>query len=489
MLPATDLTTAELGGWVSALTRLEPSQDDAERIDRIRLLEEIKGACAAAQAAETVEFRSSQREQQEAAGVPTEEVGRGIRHQVALARRESPHRGGRLVGLAEALVGEMPHTYASLAAGRINEWRATLLVQATACLSREDRAAVDAELADRLDTLGDRALAQVARSAADRLDPQAAVQRASKAAAERRVTIRPVPDTMVSLTGLLPAADGVAAYTALAVAADLARARGDSRGRGQIMADLLLARLTGRDTAQAQPQTWSQRVAATTWSACDSEGATEDPEESRGQGARDVGLELQLVMTDQTLFGVGPDADEPAHLAGYGAVPAPVIRELIAAALERAGEGGDHSVWVRRLYTHPATGALVAMESTRREVPTGLGRFLRTRDRWCRTPWCGAPLRHLDHVVPVAEGGATSETNAQGLCEACNYAKEALGWRARPGPGGAGESVRITTPTGRTYFSAPPLPPGTPLSVSGRGRVRPLTALNPPRRHVVILPR
>jgi hypothetical protein len=44
------------------------------------------------------------------------------------------------------LVREMPYTYQALAQGRLNEWRATILVRETACLAVEDRAAVDREL-------------------------------------------------------------------------------------------------------------------------------------------------------------------------------------------------------------------------------------------------------------------------------------------------------------------------------------------------------
>ncbi len=57
-----------------------------------------------------------------------------------------PNRGSRLLGLAKALVMEMPRTLAALRSGQLNEWRATLLVKETACLSVEDRGAVDEEL-------------------------------------------------------------------------------------------------------------------------------------------------------------------------------------------------------------------------------------------------------------------------------------------------------------------------------------------------------
>lgn len=77
-------------------------------------------------------------------------------------------------------------------------------------------------------------------------------------------------------------------------------------------------------------------------------------------------------------------------------------------------------VWLTRLFTRPETGELIAMDSHARLFAAALGEFLDLRDRWCRTPWCGAPIRHHDHVVAHAAGGATSADNGQGLCAARN---------------------------------------------------------------------
>jgi hypothetical protein len=100
------------------------------------------------------------------------------------------------------------------------------------------------------------------------------------------------------------------------------------------------------------------------------------------------------------------------------------------------------------------------MDSRRRCFDGQLRQLVVFRDQTCRTSWCDAPVRHVDHVSRAAGGGHTSADNGQGLCEACNYAKESAGWRARRVPG-ARHPVELTTPTGHTYLSSAPDPPGT----------------------------
>ena len=84
--------------------------DGPGMIGQLRELEDLKSLAAARQAEITVAFDLSQRREQAAAGVPADELGAGVGAQVALARRESPARGGRLLGLSTALGTEMPHT-------------------------------------------------------------------------------------------------------------------------------------------------------------------------------------------------------------------------------------------------------------------------------------------------------------------------------------------------------------------------------------------
>ena len=160
-------------------------------------------------------------------------------------------------------------------------------------------------------------------------------------------------------------------------------------------------------------------------------------------------LEVQVVMTDRTLL---DDDPEPARVVGYGPVPAWLGRRLVREADE---------VWVRRLYLSPRRRHLAAMDSRRRRFAGKLRQFLVTRDDVCRTPWCDAPIRHVDHPVPVARGGLTSHHNGQGLCEQCNYVKEAPGWSATVD----GAEVTTTTPTGARHTTRPPPGPGIRVDI------------------------
>ena len=400
------------------LSAVDPMADESALIERIAELERIKSAAAAGQARAAAALDAARRTAEEAAGLPAAQRGRGVASEIALARRDSPVRGGRHLGFAKALVHEMPHTLAALESGMLSEWRATLIVRETACLDVEDRRSLDAELcadAGRLNGLGDARVAAAAKAIAYRLDPHAVVERAARAENDRTVTIRPAPDTMTYLTALLPVAQGVSVYAALRRAADT---RCDGRSRGQLMADTLVERVTGREATVPTP------------------------------------IAVNLVLSDETLLG---GDNTPADVCGYGPIPAAVARAMVCGAVADRRSRAT----LRRLYAHPRTGALVAMESRARLFPRGLAAFIELRDRRCRTPYCDAPIRHRDHAQPRAEGGPTTADNGLGLCERCNYTKEVPGWRVSTGIDEKHtHTAQFTTPTGKSYRSvAPPRAP------------------------------
>ena len=228
------------------------------------------------------------------------------------------------------------------------------------------------------------------------------------------------PDTMTYVTALLPVAQGVGVYAALKRAADTTF---DDRSRGQIMADTLVERVTGRPADQPEP------------------------------------VAVNLVISDDALLGGG---NTPAVVDGYGPIPAAVARGLVQGAVtdERS------KATLRRLYRRPNSRNLVAMESRSRCFPRGLARFIGLRDQTCRTPYCDAPIRHRDHAQPRNRGGPTSWVNGLGMCERCNYEKEAPGWRVVASDENGEHTAEFVTPTGARYRStAPPLPGPLPITV------------------------
>ena len=428
------------------------ADSDTDRISQVRLLETLTSAISGAQAQLTADFaHSRETELARTAGTSAHDTAhRDVAAQIALARRVNPTLGARFVGLAKVLTTEMPHLYGALRRGELDEYQATVIVAETATLSRADRAAVDTELAARFGTMTPRQARAAAARIGYRLDAEQAVRRAAKGFRDRRVTLRPAPDTMTYLTALLPAVDGVAIYAALTRHAASAAAAGDPRGKGALMADEFLARLL-------QPVAPAGVSAEGTVEIHSPDGNDSPDVESHLVPTADdlpgipagVDIEIQLVMTDRTLF----DGDsEAAILTGYGPIPAPLARRLVRVTDPRT------TAWVRRLYTDPDTGNLTRQDSRRRLFTPTDRKFLVARDQVCRTPWCGAPIQHADHTIPHAAGGRTRTDNGAGLCVSCNLTKEHPGWHSETAD--AGEVV-ITTPTGHTYPSRPPDPPGS----------------------------
>lgn len=161
---------------------------------------------------------------------------------------------------------------------------------------------------------------------------------------------------------------------------------------------------------------------------------------------------VSVVISDETLLA---GKNTPAVVNGYGPIPAAVARRLVDGAVTDKRS----RCTLRRLYRHPKSGALVAMESRSRCFPRGLAMFIGLRDQTCRTPYCDAPIRHRDHAQPHHRDGPTSADNGLGDCERCNYVKESPGWRVTAGSDETGlHTAQFVTPTGARYRStAPPL--------------------------------
>ncbi len=292
---------------------IDADASEAELRDVVERCERLKATAAAAQARATALWASRRRAAEAAAGVPARKRGRGLASEVALARRDAPVNGNQHLGFANALVHEMPHTLAALEAGVLTEWRATLIVKQSACLTVEDRRALDAEMCadpQALVGLGNARVEAKAAEIAARLDAAAVVERKNRAAQSAGVWTRCAPNGMVYLTALMPLSQGIGVYATLKREADVCA---DGRARGQVMTETLHERVTARSADQPAP------------------------------------VAVNLVMADTTLFG---EDDCPGWVAGYGPVPAVVARDLVSDALD-----SEAKATLRRLYRHPSQRA------------------------------------------------------------------------------------------------------------------------------------
>lgn len=402
------LATSDLHALVERLAIIDRPADDAEAIDQLEALERVKSAAAAAQA-------------WLAHGLVQHQHGRyddaSIGAQVGLARRESPHQGSRHLALAGALIRDLPETLLALTVGDISEARAVIIATELELLGPDDRRAADVQLFPVATELGDHQLREYARAVAMRLDDAAATRRQLQARADRRVTGRSLGDGTARITAVVNQEHFAAVIGALDSAASSARAAGDSRTHSQVKADTLVERVTGLDPVVPVP------------------------------------VRVDLVVDAEVLLG---ESSDPGHLMTQGGrvaggpLPASMVRLLVRQATRHG------RATLRRVFAVPGTGELVAMESRRRIFPAALGELISLRDgSRCRTPWCDAPIRHIDHVVPDREGGRTDFDNGQGLCERCNYVKEQPGW-VHWVDTSHGRSVGILTPSGHVHTSLPP---------------------------------
>jgi hypothetical protein len=300
----------------------------------------------------------------------------------------------------------------------LSERVAEAVVAETRHLEPDLRRKVDTRLqAAGIARMGFKTATACVRKTAYEADRAGYLQRGRTERRHRRVGVRPAPDTMAILTGYLPVEQGVACYAALRRHADGIVATGDSRTRDQIMADILVERLTGQTTAS------------------------------------DVNVELQLMMPLDSL--IKPNDPSAAVIPGYGPLPQELAWEILTTSRGLK--------WWRRLFTTSTgvkgrSGPIVGGDPTRRYFDGWLATLIKLRDQTCRDPFCDAPIRHIDHITRHVDGGPTTLTNGRGACARGNQAREMPGWCIKlidTGP----HTVHITTPTGHHYLSRAPDPP------------------------------
>lgn len=362
---------------------------------------------------------------------------RTVAAEMGAALRVSDRTVQRRMADAVWRVERFPLVWAAQGAGRLSAAHARVIAEAGEHL--DDAGARDqysSQMIEFAQTESSNRVARMARRTAERFQPRSIDERHEKARHGRRVWITDTADGMAQLGLIGPAA----------------------------LVHGVFDRLTRMATAVEE-----QRRSAATHDAADGAdagaGAGADAR-TRDQLRTDLALELLLAETP--LSHDTPDAllgrivgtvsitvpattlrgrdTAPAELDGSVAIDPHTARQLAGAA-----SGWD------RLFTHPVSGALLAVDRYR--PGADLKRLLRARDQRCRFPTCGhlATDSDIDHTRDAALGGATAHENLGHLCRRHHTLKHHSPWQVEQRPGGL---FAWTSPTGRTYIDRPP-PPNT----------------------------
>ncbi len=350
----------------------------------------------------------------------------------------------------------LPGTWAALAAGTLDEYRARVLAEVLAHTDPALARRMEARLLPDAARLTAGTLKKRALQLLLQLDPDAAGRRREQAQRRADVRVHPSPEEgMAALVADLPADTAAACHAVVDRLAAMLKADGDPRPIGQlrtqVIADLIL-------------RPWDESRPAVT-------------------------AHLQLIATLAALTGDSGQAGEVNGLP----ITAAHLRELLArldALGLRAPEGGSVTVAltdadgtlratgtidpVRRIAArgcphHPNSGTgdgtsqecgcavLDRPPATDAYTPTAAQQaFVRARDRSCRMSTCGQRVgkADADHLTPHTRGGATDCTNLCCLCRTHHrLTTHARGWHFRMDPDG---TLAVTTPSGITRTTHPP---------------------------------
>ena len=341
-------------------------------------------------------------------------VDEAEREDVSTALRLSAGTAQSRIDVARTLVNHLPNTCSALATGDISLAHANVIAKETAAAIRdglsdyqifevEQRAIAHAEF---------HTPAQVAnqvRTSLARIAPETFEDTVARARDTRRVSCYNDSDGMSTVVAILPAADAQVVMNAIE---SFIRIANDS------------------DQSKDLRTTDMKRADALTAIAAASLSASPVAPHRRP-------ISINVTIDLPTLLGL---AENPGQLAGYGAIPASVAREL-------ASDGK----W-KRFITDPQTGNLLDYGRESYEPPQALKDFLIARDRTCRFPGCrrSAALSDLDHAQSWDEGGSTSAENLGALCRRHHRLKTHDGWSVISNPDG---SCTWISPLGKKFFT------------------------------------
>jgi hypothetical protein len=166
--------------------------------------------------------------------------------QVALALALSPGTGEWWTGQAITLTWRLPGTGAALAAGRIDAYRARLIIEATGVLEEDTARRVEDDVLPEAGELTYAQLRARLRRAVIIADPEGAEERRRAAERRARVSLYPDDDGTATLTGTsLPAPHAAAAMARITALARAMKASGAGGGTDYLRAYIYLGLLLG----------------------------------------------------------------------------------------------------------------------------------------------------------------------------------------------------------------------------------------------------
>ena len=341
------------------------------------------------------------------------------REDISTALRLAPTTAQSRIDVARTLVNHLPNTCSALATGEISPAHATVIAKETAAAIRdglpesaifeiEQRAIAHAEF----HTPGQ--VANQVRTTIARIAPETFEEVVARARDTRKVSCYTESDGISTIVAILPAADAQIVMNSIesfirAASADLGSDTfTDTRSSDMKRADALTAIASAYLSTSAETVTPHRRP-----------------------------ISVNVTIDLPTLLGL---AENPGQLAGYGAIPASVARELAA-----------DGKW-KRFITDPQTGNLLDYGRQSYEPPQALIDFLIARDRTCRFPGCrrSAALSDIDHAQSWETGGRTSPDNLGALCRRHHRLKTHDGWKVESHPDG---SCTWTSPLGKIYLT------------------------------------
>jgi hypothetical protein len=419
------------------------------------------------------------------------------REDISAALRMSGNSAQYKIDIARSLINTLPNTCSALATGEISPAHANVIARETAAAIREglpteaiariEESAIahaefhtPAQVGNKVRTM----LAQVA--------PKEFEEIVVRARETRKVSMYRESDGMATVVAILPAEDAQTVMSAIENFVIRANRRDEEARNHAAKAEIIRAAFIGRAPSTYESAKRKSDVSGAGFSGAGVSGAGVSGAGVSGAGVSGAGVsgeQIKMTPEEEAAFSneYAPDlrtmdmkradalseiagiavslsADEakshrrsvsvnvtidlptllglkenPGQLAGYGVLPAHIVRAL-------AGEGK----W-RRFITDPNTGTLLDYGRDSYQPPQDLVDYLIARDRTCRFPGCrqSAARADIDHAEAWEDGGETSAANLGALCRRHHRMKTHGGWKLTSSEDG---SCNWESPDGHRYF-------------------------------------